>query len=262
MSTVESRIWNMRIMNKAFIIRYPDPPVPIPHSGRVSFGRAETSTIRLIELRVSRLHAFIEFREHSGQFVLLDLGSINGTVLNGVKIKPTTEYSLKDRDKIRIASTVFTIRFVDDPRVIFKEFEQFNNQAQIIETRIDARPVGDVRTEPGISGKLEHLCAIDLFQMLESGQKTGKLLIKTAAGTGSFMIYKGTIVDATFGATRGEQAVFKIIAFTKGLFAFVPQPESSIKGRNTKSTTALLMEGCQLLDQQKSQGKSGSPPRK
>ena len=247
-------------MKKAFVIRYPEPPVPIPYSGRVSFGRAETSTIRLIELRVSRLHAFIEFRERRGQFILLDIGSINGTVLNGVKIRPTTEYPLKDRDKIRIASTVFTIRLVNDPKVIFNEFEQFNNQTQIIETRMDSRSVGKARVEPGISGKLEHLCPIDLFQMLESGQKTGKLLIKTSDGTGSFTLYRGMIVTATFGAAHGEQAVFKIIAFTKGMFAFVSQPESSIKERSTKSTTALLMEGCRLLDQQKSQGQWEAPP--
>ncbi|MBN1756725.1 MAG: DUF4388 domain-containing protein [Chitinispirillaceae bacterium] len=247
-------------MEKVFVIRYPEPPVPIPYSGRVSFGRAETSTIRLVELRVSRLHAFIEFRERRDQFVLLDLGSINGTALNGVKIQPTSEYPLKDRDKIRIASTVFTIRFVDDPRVIFNEFAQFNNKAQIVDTVVDVRMDSNVSTELGISGKLEHLCPIDLFQMLELGQKTGKLLIKTSTGTGSFTIYRGRIVAAAYGAAHGEKAVFDIIAFTKGLFAFIPQPESSIKERTTKSTTALLMEGCQLLDQQKSQGQSGSPP--
>jgi hypothetical protein len=59
---------------------------------------------------------------------------------------------------------------------------------------------------------------------------------------------------------RANRGVFDIIAFTKGMFAFVSQPKSSIKERNTKSITALLMEGCQRLDRQKSKGQSGSPP--
>ncbi len=64
-------------------------------------GRDKTNDIIIDEPLVSRRHASIYFRD--GAYRLKDLGSTNGTFLNGERI---SDSRLKDKDKIQIAYTV------------------------------------------------------------------------------------------------------------------------------------------------------------
>lgn len=51
----------------------------------VSIGRHPDSTIFLDDVTVSRRHAVVT-RDHSGQYTLADVGSLNGTYLDGERI--------------------------------------------------------------------------------------------------------------------------------------------------------------------------------
>lgn len=63
-------------------------------------GRAQTNDVRVDDTGASRQHATI--RLESGQFAIYDMGSSNGTLLNGMR---TARAILKDRDEIRIGDT-------------------------------------------------------------------------------------------------------------------------------------------------------------
>jgi adenylate cyclase len=63
----------------------------------VTIGRKENCDIVLLSPDVSRLHA--QIRVERGCWLLRDLGSSNGTLVDGVRI---TEHQLRDGDKIRI----------------------------------------------------------------------------------------------------------------------------------------------------------------
>lgn len=65
-----------------------------------SIGRTRESTITIVDPRVSRRHALIR-RQNDG-FWFLDLGSSNGSMLNGRRV--TTAKRLKDGDLIEIGS--------------------------------------------------------------------------------------------------------------------------------------------------------------
>ena len=60
----------------------------------LTIGREPASTIRIDSLYVSRKHARIE--QQGEQVVLVDLGSANGTALNGRRVQGTTELSPGD----------------------------------------------------------------------------------------------------------------------------------------------------------------------
>ena len=73
-------------------------------SDPVAIGRNPDSDILLEDPEVSRQHA--EVRREEGVFVLVDLGSVNGTRVNGAGVD---ERTLQDGDVITIGGA--TIRF-------------------------------------------------------------------------------------------------------------------------------------------------------
>jgi pSer/pThr/pTyr-binding forkhead associated (FHA) protein len=233
-----------------FLVKYPEEPIQVPDKGEVSIGRADNNDVVLTEPRVSRKHAVINWLEPPGVFVISDLESSNGTYLNGTKLPPNHPGLLKDWDKIRIASSVFTIRVVDDPKVIASEFEELRERVQCEVTEV--LKVADLtlpQVQPGFSGDLAHLCPVELFQMLETGYKTGILTLKTDEGEGTYTIISGQVVKAEFGKKHAEEAVYEVLKFNDGMFAFDPQEVSVKKPEITASITSLLMEGCRILDE-------------
>jgi pSer/pThr/pTyr-binding forkhead associated (FHA) protein len=68
-------------------------------------GRLSGSEVEIQDPGASRRHA--EIRRDGGDFVLVDLGSTNGTLLND---SPVSEASLEDGDRITIGRTVLEFR--------------------------------------------------------------------------------------------------------------------------------------------------------
>jgi pSer/pThr/pTyr-binding forkhead associated (FHA) protein len=249
-------------MPNLFLVRYPEAPIPVSITGKTTIGRSNLNSTVLMELRVSRFHAQIEWQEFLNYFILTDLGSANGTYLNGKKIRPRELHPLKDWDKIRIASTVFTARFVDDPQSITDEFQELTEQASHDKTElIELSKITSLQQQPAFSGDLEHLCAIEIFQILEAGAKTGLLTIKTNIGDGSYTILKGKVLTAQFKDLLGEQAVFEILKCTRGSFEFLPELVDIKNPQIELATSMLLMEGCRLLDEANLQASRVTAPR-
>jgi pSer/pThr/pTyr-binding forkhead associated (FHA) protein len=69
---------------------------------RTSVGRDPGNQIRLPGMAVSRRHCLIEKRD--GEVTLTDLGSHNGTFVNGVPVK---ERRLEHGDQVRVGESVF-----------------------------------------------------------------------------------------------------------------------------------------------------------
>jgi adenylate cyclase len=66
-----------------------------------SLGRHPNNTIQLLDKIVSKEHCILEQRD--GHFILRDLGSLNGTYVNGDRVRGET--SLKHGDEIALGST-------------------------------------------------------------------------------------------------------------------------------------------------------------
>ena len=244
------RVRILFFMANLFLVRYPEEPVLVPEKGKVTIGRADTNTIVLIEPRVSRFHSKIEYQYSSKTYAVSDLGSSNGTYVNGQKIYALAPRPVADGDKIRVASNVFSARFVDDPAEISREFKELSSQIHLQAT--DVINFADIRSaisQSAFLGDLEHLCAVELFLMLEYGKKTGILTLKTDIGGGTFNFVKGNVISAAFGTARDENAVYEVLRCMSGTFSFAPRADIVEKPRFRASTTMLLMEGCRQLDE-------------
>lgn len=233
-----------------FLSRYPEEPIRVPDKGEVTIGRAEENDIVLAEPRVSRKHAVINWLEPPGVHVITDLGSSNGTFLNNKKLPAQYPGFLNEWDKIRIASTVLTVRLVDDPSEIMDEFKDLRVKVQCEMTElINLAELNKAGSRPGFSGELAHFCPLEIFQILETGGKSGLLSLKTNGGEGSYTIMSGQVVAAQFHELQGPEAVFEVLKYSHGFFAFNPENVAIKKPQITMSTTSLLMEGCRQLDE-------------
>lgn len=78
---------------------------PLHSSELITIGRGSSNTIVLNSRQVSTQHAEVKSDNH--HFVITDMGSVNGTFVNGERIKEATP--LKDGDSILIRPIDFTI---------------------------------------------------------------------------------------------------------------------------------------------------------
>ena len=96
-------------MARLFIENGPDKgrSITIPEEASISLGRDQTATFALRDTMASRIHFQIEIRD--GEFWLIDLESMNGTLLNGQLVK---ESKLTSGDLIKVGDT--RISFLTD----------------------------------------------------------------------------------------------------------------------------------------------------
>ncbi len=69
--------------------------------GRKTIGRGPMNEINIADMKISQRHCLL--KSNTGQFAILDLGSLNGTFVNDVKINAAT--LLKDGDEVRLGDT-------------------------------------------------------------------------------------------------------------------------------------------------------------
>jgi adenylate cyclase len=77
----------------------------VPVEGTCVLGRSPSSQIVVADEKVSRRHALIHAQERN-EYWLVDLGSSNGTYLNGRRVTQPTR--LRDQDRIAVSSFYFT----------------------------------------------------------------------------------------------------------------------------------------------------------
>ncbi|MBO0794552.1 MAG: FHA domain-containing protein, partial [Ktedonobacteraceae bacterium] len=83
------------------------------NKSEVTIGRASTRDISLPQDRlISRKHASVQYE--NGDYVLRDVGSANGTLLNGKLIEAMTPYTLSSGDQIHLGRLLFIFQASGD----------------------------------------------------------------------------------------------------------------------------------------------------
>jgi pSer/pThr/pTyr-binding forkhead associated (FHA) protein len=88
------------------VVEGPDRGRSFALTAQSVIGRDPTATVHLTDEEVSRRHAIVTLGE--GEITIEDLGSFNGTHMDGAEI--TQETPLRVGDRIRVGQTVMELR--------------------------------------------------------------------------------------------------------------------------------------------------------
>ncbi len=214
--------------------KYQGAEFPLADSPEIIVGRSSDVDMVLIEDMVSRRHARIEC---ANDISIEDLGSTNGTFVNGERIKRT---SLKEGDRVLIGTSIIKVVLADSAAVHVPSSR-----------RRVTKPVFGRNQVRGMSGSLDEIPLPDLLQLLGSSKKTGVLVLDCDTHLGKLHLDKGTIIHAQIDETKLDalKCAYRMLAWTKGSFELMPADEVKIEKPIDVSVQELLMEGLRQQDE-------------
>ncbi|MFN8007043.1 MAG: tetratricopeptide repeat protein [Terriglobia bacterium] len=117
------------------------------------------------------------------------------------------------------------------------------------ETVASAHPKSQGKSEyAALRGDLSELGLLDVIQILDNAQKSGKLTVRSEDQDGVIFFNSGRIVNATYQKKSGEQAMYALVGVKGGTFDYQPSDKAfDVVIHN--SNTNLLLEGLRLLDE-------------
>jgi len=104
---------------------------------------------------------------------------------------------------------------------------------------------GDARE---IEGGLQQLPLADLMQILSMNRRTGRLTLANGPERGEVILANGRPANARAGDVEGEKALFRLLAWKEGNFAFIPGPAPA-RSRIDRSMEDALLEGARQSDE-------------
>lgn len=203
-----------------YLISHPYPPVKLAPGPEFIIGREKNTDLVLPATLVSRRHASVRWSgEH---YVIKDLGSSNGTFVNGQRI---TEHTLAPGDKIAIGtfSVLFLTLTADQARKPDEDGGGGEGGTLTMDMQAVQAELG------GWMGNLAEIGLAQILQVLESDHKSGLLSVRIAGENGELCFQDGKLVHAQFGELSGEEAVYPMFARQEGSFHFLPaMPEYEV----------------------------------
>jgi len=217
--------------------KYQGGEFPLPNSKEIVVGRSSELDMVLVEDMVSRRHAKITVT--GDQIFIQDLGSTNGTFVNGEKIKRAR---LQEGDRILIGTSIIKLVAADSSTGV-------DQRAHNLEDVAAGRRTSQVRT---MSGSIAEIPLPDLMQLFTASKKSGVLVIRTDTDVGKIFFDGGQVVFATVNDNYDVAALkslYRILTWEEGSFDMEPPEERDFQQPVTMSTEGILMEAMRQMDE-------------
>jgi hypothetical protein len=217
--------------------KYQGGEFPVATEKQILIGRSSDLDMVLVEDMVSRKHARIAMQ--ADQIWIEDLGSTNGTFVNGEKIKRAR---LKEGDRVLIGTSILKLIAGDAPREGMDAKRELESVAQ-------ARRTSQQRT---MSGSIEEVPLPDLLQLFGTSKKSGVLVIRTEDDVGRIYLKKGIIAYAIINDLDDVlpiKSLYRMLTWQKGNFDLDPAEEREFPNEMNASVQEILMEGMRQLDE-------------
>lgn len=240
-SATEPRAPGMRLALRFISGKYQGGEFPISEGQEIIIGRSSELDMVLVEEMVSRRHARIQLQD--GVITIEDLGSTNGTFVNGEKIQKGT---LREGDRILIGTSILKVVTTADTST---RRESLEAQAARASQRRGNRPSDDA---PRMSGNLEEIPLPDLLQLFGTSRKNGVLVLRSGDRQGRIFLRDGLIRFARIDG-RGEigalKAIYRMLDWRQGVFELEPPDPQEFEHPVDASPQEVLMEGFRQQDE-------------
>ncbi|AKJ01728.1 FHA domain-containing protein [Archangium gephyra] len=224
--------------------KYQGGEFPLKAEKQIVIGRSSELDMVLVEDMVSRKHARIVVNG-TGQISIEDLGSTNGTFVNGEKVKQAT---LKEGDRILIGTSIL--------KLILQGVGAGEVDEVVAKQRLEEVAVQAARTSTkasSMTGKIEEIPLPDLLQLFHTSKKNGVLVVNNDHEA-KIYLRQGRVYYAVIDENHnlGPQKSFnRIITWEQGDFELRPADPQEFMVELDSSTEALLMDALRQLDEYK-----------
>jgi hypothetical protein len=216
--------------------KYQGGEFPMVPSKEIVVGRSSDLDMVLVEEMVSRKHARIAYENDA--VVIEDLGSTNGTFVNGEKIKRA---QLKEGDRVLIGTSILKVIVMDQG-----SNEQSRPNLEVVAAQ---RRTSASRT---MSGSIDEVPLPDLLQLFSTSKKTGALVVRTEEDVGRIFLQKGVIYYATINDLVDlppMKCIFRMLTWQKGLFDYDATDTREFPKPVDVTVQEILMESLRQLDE-------------
>jgi hypothetical protein len=216
--------------------KYQGGEFPMVPNKEIVVGRSSDLDMVLVEEMVSRKHARIAYENDA--VVIEDLGSTNGTFVNGEKIKRA---QLKEGDRVLIGTSILKVIVMDG-----SSHEQARPNLEVVAAQ---RRTSSPRT---MSGSIDEVPLPDLLQLFSTSKKSGALVIRTEEDIGRIYLQKGVIYYATINDLNDLppiKCIFRMLTWQKGLFDFDASDLKEFPKPVEVTVQEILMESLRQLDE-------------
>ena len=140
-----------------------------------------------------------------------------------------------------------------------KDFKHVLNRYPVLQvffyrTLVNRAQVNSMRSgkiSSGMTGELEEINSVELFQLINSGGKTGKVDLLFATDRGIIWFNEGEIVRAVYGDLEGKEALFALLAKSKGAFTYTSGlSDADMELPVIGGFMGLIMEGLRRIDEE------------
>src|SRR5688572_30829046 len=217
---------------------------PLAEGQEIVIGRSSELDMVLVEEMVSRKHARIALSD--GVISIEDMGSTNGTFVNGEKVQQGT---LREGDRVLIGTNI--LKVVAAP----KDAQARANLKAMAVGRVTAKQQPQTRASdeaPRMSGNLEEIPLPDLLQLFGTSRKAGVLVLRSAGREGRIYLNDGRIRYAEFEGQSGVpplKVLYRMLGWQTGLFALDPPDTREFDAGVDVSAQEVLMEGFRQQDE-------------
>lgn len=175
----------------------------------------------------------------------MSTGEIFGemSLLSGEPVTTT----IHSRERVRLA----TLSSKDFKHVLnkFPVLQVFFYRMLVERAQANSMRAGNITS--GMTGKLSEINTVELLQLINSSQKTGKVQLTLEDGQGEVWFNEGELIQAEYGYLSGKEALFALLAKGEGNFTYTSGlSEEALRLPVVGGFMGLIMEGMRRIDEQ------------
>ncbi len=158
-----------------------------------------------------------------------------------------------------VTTSVYSRSEVQLATLSVKDFKHVLNKYPILQVffyrmlvnRTQANTLRSGNISSGMTGDLAEINSVELFQLINSSGKTGKVDLLFSNGLSIILFNEGEIVRVSYGGLDDKEALFALLAKTKGTFTYT----SGLSEKDEELPViggfmGLIMEGLRRIDEE------------